>query len=162
MPFINAKLEGDAINRLQFLSRTRDNMLQRLVESVAEAVLPYLKEAAPVGEHFSPQGGELGGGTLRESLNWQMGELGANLMGVEYGRIVIAGSPPHMIYPRRAKALHFWWARESQEVFRKSVRHPGHRPNDFRQKGLQEAFDTMAVQNTIERVVGQWLQGEAV
>ncbi|MET7981698.1 MULTISPECIES: hypothetical protein [unclassified Streptomyces] len=48
---------------------------------------------------------------------------------------VLEGTRPHIIRPRRAKALHFYV--EGAEVFSKLVRHPGTKPNPFLQRALR-------------------------
>lgn len=47
----------------------------------------------------------------------------------EYGIFVHQGTKPHMIYPRKAKALRFTIG--GRTVYAKSVRHPGTRPQPF-------------------------------
>jgi len=49
---------------------------------------------------------------------------------VEYAKFVVKGTRPHLITPRRAKALRYK-TRTGQWVFAKRVRHPGTRANDF-------------------------------
>lgn len=47
----------------------------------------------------------------------------------DYGIFVHEGTKPHMIYPRKAKALRF--TMNGKTVYAKSVRHPGTRPQPF-------------------------------
>ena len=44
---------------------------------------------------------------------------------------IIKGTRPHVIAPRRAHALHFYWSKAGGDVFFKYVHHPGTKPNDF-------------------------------
>ncbi|MFB7337760.1 hypothetical protein ACFC00_40115 [Streptomyces adustus] len=48
---------------------------------------------------------------------------------------VLNGTRPHLIRPRRAKALHFYV--DGTEVFTRLVRHPGTRPNNFMARALR-------------------------
>ncbi|MDK1473610.1 hypothetical protein QNO07_09280 [Streptomyces sp. 549] len=50
---------------------------------------------------------------------------------------VIKGTRPHVIRPRRAKALRFRVG--GRTVFARVVNHPGTKPNDFLSKALREA-----------------------
>lgn len=53
---------------------------------------------------------------------------------------VIRGTQPHPIRARRAKALRFQPRGQSGYVFRKSVQHPGNKPNDFLQRALRQVI----------------------
>jgi hypothetical protein len=66
-------------------------------------------------------------------------------------RILMAGSKPHDIKPRKMQAMKFNVA--GQPRFSKKVRHPGHRKNDFAKKAATEALrkNPMA-----EELVRQW------
>lgn len=46
----------------------------------------------------------------------------------------IRGTTPHVIRARRKKSLRFVW--HGQVVFRRQVRHPGNKPNDFLTRAL--------------------------
>ena len=48
---------------------------------------------------------------------------------VEYALYVEFGTPPHIITPKNAKALH--WKSGQDDVFAKVVHHPGTRPQPF-------------------------------
>lgn len=50
---------------------------------------------------------------------------------IPYIKYVIGGSPRHPIPARYKKFLHFWWVKEKEWYFGKSVYHPGRRPDDF-------------------------------
>ncbi|WP_234467785.1 hypothetical protein [Streptomyces sp. MBT62] len=50
-------------------------------------------------------------------------------------RLVLDGTRPHIIRPRRARALRFEVGGEV--VFAGKVRHPGTRPNDFLARALR-------------------------
>jgi hypothetical protein len=53
-----------------------------------------------------------------------------------YAQVVSAGSRPHIITPRRARALRFVVA--GTVVFTRRVNHPGTRPNDYLTRSLNE------------------------
>jgi len=69
---------------------------------------------------------------------------------LKYARFVEFGTRPHMIYPRRAKALHFF-TREGKEVFAKRVRHPGTRPTFIWKNQLKIAMKTL--RSRLERII---------
>lgn len=146
--------------RLTYMRDTVNDMLQRTVRSTTDTLLPYLRAVTPVGQHFDFDGTMHPGGQLRNSLYWQVGELGAMLHGAEQGVFVAGGTAPHEIRPSTKSALAFYWPRVGGGVVRKRVMHPGTAKNDFRQKGVEAAFNGMAVQETILRIVSQWASGE--
>jgi hypothetical protein len=51
------------------------------------------------------------------------------------------GSRPHVILPRRAKALAFWPRGSNQLVFAKRVNHPGSKPNPYLRDSLHLAVE---------------------
>lgn len=66
--------------------------------------------------------------TLRPSV--------AVIFDVAYAEMVNDGTRPHLIRPRRAKALRFTVG--GRVVYAKVVHHPGTRPNPFLDKALQK------------------------
>lgn len=69
-------------------------------------------------------------GTLRRSVTSRVergGDRGVVGTNIDYARAVNDGSRPHIITPKRAKAL--YWKGALHPV--KIVHHPGTRPNDF-------------------------------
>ena len=73
-------------------------------------------------------------GFLRNSLNVEKSdENEVTISMVNYGKFVEFGTPPHTIRPREKKALA--WGRNlgggKREFVRKSVEHPGTKPNPF-------------------------------
>lgn len=56
---------------------------------------------------------------------------------------VVRGTRPHMIYPRRAKRLRFYWDKKGRIVYAKQVSHPGTAPNPFTIRGLHRALRGM-------------------
>jgi len=71
-------------------------------------------------------------------VNWR----GRRLNYVEF---VLYGTRPHIIKPRRKKALRF--VKLGDFVFAKRVRHPGYRGDNFLQKAINETL------NNLERIV---------
>lgn len=63
----------------------------------------------------------------------------ATVQAVYTARIVMAGSKPHTITPKKMRALKFS-AGGGQPVFAKKVAHRGHRGNDFAERAASEAL----------------------
>lgn len=156
------ELKSDIDRMLGYMERTSDDMLQKLVHETSDAVLPFLRKEAPVGRHYTREGARLPGGELRDSLHMVEGELGAYLEGAEQGIFVIGGTAPHVIRPKNAKALSFYWERVGKKVIRKVVHHPGNEPNDFRQTAVQMLFDTGTMRDLTQRIMQAWVSGGAV
>ncbi|MFE0545213.1 hypothetical protein [Streptomyces sp. NPDC058891] len=79
-------------------------------------------------------------GHMGEYLDWHIVEGARGLEGVitcdhPAVRFVIEGTRPHVIRPRRARALRFEVG--GQVVFAAYARHPGTRPNPFLQRALR-------------------------
>ena len=77
-----------------------------------------------------PHGREVGHDPLRTKLE----------SGLSYDRFVIFGTRPHVILPRKKKALH--WARGGKEFTFGKVNHPGYRGDNY----MQVAADAAIVQ----------------
>lgn len=159
MGFWQATASGEGVSFFGDISETAVPMLQTAVTRTADALTPFLKEATPVASGRTFDGTPITGGQLRQSLQWQIGTLGAILVGRGYGVFVIGGTAPHEIRPRAAQALAFWSTAEGHGVFRAHVNHPGTAPNDFRQIGLQTAVDASALATTLETVLSDWING---
>lgn len=92
-----------------------------------------LKAKAPVGK--GPNAGR-----LRDSIRYQRTTAVGRGITVSftahtpYAGFVIGGTRPHRIEARAAKALH--WVGPHGDVFRRSVWHPGTRPNPFPRKAM--------------------------
>lgn len=59
---------------------------------------------------------------------------------VSYAIIHELGSKPHLIVPKNAPALVFFWPKAGKVVALKSVKHPGTRPYHFLTEGLEAAM----------------------
>lgn len=82
-------------------------------------------------------------GALRSSLRYRVRRVGSRVRlrvsaNTPYARFVHDGTRPHAIYPRRAKALRFYWPRVGRVVYRKRVWHPGYRGNPFLRDAVAE------------------------
>lgn len=135
--------------------------LQWGVKMSAEALTEEMQVTAPLGRHFTFDGSMVPGGNLRRSLRFDVGDLGAVLMGAEYGKFVIGGTRPHPIRPRNASALAFFWERMGQSVVRAGVSHPGNRANDFRSKAIDAAFESGGLTRIFDAILGATLDGVA-
>jgi hypothetical protein len=65
---------------------------------------------------------------------------------------IIEGTRPHVIRARNAQALHFYWAKMGQDVFFKSVQHPGTKPNDFPATAWRMVGGQRQVQRTAAQI----------
>lgn len=88
------------------------------------------------------------GGALRMSIRTEikLGKPGTLEATVGSNRPYAAahheGARPHKIAPRASNPsglLRFWWARVGVIVYRRSVNHPGNRPNPYLTRWLREA-----------------------
>jgi len=61
---------------------------------------------------------------------------------LKYGWYLEKGVKPHMIFPKKAKALHFWTV-TGEEVFTKRVKHPGIIPMRWISMGAREVRDRL-------------------
>jgi len=68
-------------------------------------------------------------GLLRQSIRWVKEGDSIGIKILDYGKYVEWGTPPHVIYPKNAKALH--WKSGGKDVFAKVVHHPGTRAQPF-------------------------------
>lgn len=60
---------------------------------------------------------------------------------VRHSLFVHEPTRPHLITPRRAKALHFF--HNGQEVFAKSVNHPGYEGDPFMERAWEDSHDVL-------------------
>ena len=92
--------------------------LKRALPSIARRFQNLLKTVCPVDT-----------GRLKNSIKVKVIGKGLRISLVEYGREVEFGTPPHVITPKKAKALKF--KSGGKTIFTKVVHHPGTRPNPF-------------------------------
>lgn len=148
---------GAATTAVGALGASAVEMLQSAVAETAAALTPFVKAAAPVAHGLTFSGAPITGGALRASLQWEIGTLGAVLLGRGTGEFVIGGTVPHPIVARNAKALAFWSQPQGHGVFRQRVQHPGTQPNDFRQTALVAATSATVLTDTLDRVLAAWI-----
>jgi hypothetical protein len=106
--------------------RLRNGIVARRLAERTERTARFAEEEAP--------------GTMGDFVSWKVEDGPRGLQGVitcdhPKVRLVLDGTRPHLIRPRRAKALHFFV--DGQEVFTKLVRHPGTRANNFLGRALR-------------------------
>lgn len=160
--FLHVEIEdgiGDLLDRIAEVVRPN---LQWGVRASADSLSGHLQVATPIGRHFDFFGGEIPGGNLRRSLRFEVGELGAVLLGAEYGRMVITGTRPHPIRARRAPLLAFFWERMGLSFLAEKVNHPGTAPNDFRSKAIDAMFSSGDLERIMNAVLGSTLAGESL
>lgn len=112
--------------RLQRLLRRRGTRVERHLRERTERVAKIAAAQAP--------------GTMAEFISTRIEDGPTGLRGVvrcdhPAVRFVLDGTRPHLIRPRRAKALHFYV--DGSEVFTRLVRHPGTRANNFLGRALR-------------------------
>lgn len=148
---------GAGVTAAGALGASAVETLQSAVEETAAALTPFVKDAAPVAHGLTFSGAPITGGALRASLQWEIGTLGAVLLGRGTGEFVIGGTVPHPIVARNTGALAFWSQAMGRGILRKRVQHPGTAPNDFRQTALAAATNATAVTDTLDRVLAAWI-----
>lgn len=112
--------------RLLRLTRARGGVAYRHMSARTRRVARIAEGEAP--------------GSMGRYIDWTVTEGPRGLQGVitcthPKVRFVLDGTRPHLIRPRRAKALRFEVG--GDVVFSKLVRHPGTRPNPFLQRALR-------------------------
>ncbi|MFI0827300.1 hypothetical protein ACH4Q7_22910 [Streptomyces roseolus] len=106
--------------------RLRNGVVARRLAQRTERTARYAEQEAP--------------GRMGDYISWKIEEGPRGLQGVivcdhPATRFVLDGTRPHIIRPRRRKALRF--EVRGREVFAAYVRHPGTRANDFLGRALQ-------------------------
>ncbi|MHB1937070.1 MAG: hypothetical protein ACYCOR_10850 [Acidobacteriaceae bacterium] len=138
-PFLTVTVDWGPLNDLLArLTGGAEMNLQQLIQESADSLTGQLRATAPVRKN--PGAGVLGG-TLRDSLVFDVGQLGATLLGVEYAQYVIQGTVPHPIDAKNAPELVFFWEKIGAVFHGPHVNHPGTRPNDFRFRALENAVN---------------------
>jgi hypothetical protein len=112
--------------RLLRLIRARGSIAHRRMSARTERVARIAEAEAP--------------GSMGQYIDWKITEGPRGLQGVitcdhPAVRFVLDGTRPHLIRPRRARALRFEVG--GDVVYTKLVRHPGTRPNPFLQRALR-------------------------
>lgn len=113
--------------RIARLLRLRNGIVERKLNERTARV-------AEIAQHEAP-------GHMGEYISFKVVDGPKGLQGVivcdhPAVRFVLDGTRPHIIRPRRARALRF--EAGGRVVFSKLVHHPGTRPNDFFARALRE------------------------
>lgn len=112
--------------RLLRLIRARGGLAHRRMSTRTERVANIARNEAP--------------GSMGDYIDWKVTEGPRGLQGVitcdhRAVHYVLNGTRPHLIRPRRARALRFEVGGDI--VYTKLVRHPGTRANPFLQRALR-------------------------
>jgi hypothetical protein len=120
---VTIRVDQGAIRRLL---RSRSGPARRKLEAKVERVADIARAEAPghMGEYIDTR--------IEEGPRGLQGVITCDHPAVRY---VLDGTRPHIIVPRRAKALRF--EAGGSIVFAKRVRHPGTRPNNFLARALR-------------------------
>lgn len=114
--------------------------LNRLLRRIGKVLVPILRTdgITPVrtGKLRSTTIFTIEGGPDAQSLTVRQGARTEN--GAFYGEFVRDGTPPHVIRPRKAKALRFTIG--DRVIFAKKVNHPGTRPNRYDLRAMRIAM----------------------
>lgn len=112
--------------KLARLLRARGSLARRNLQKRVDKVADYAREEAPPG--------------MVRYISTEVIETPRGLQGIIWCdhpkvRFVLDGTRPHIIVPRRAKALRFIVG--GDVVFTRRVRHPGTRANNFLGRALR-------------------------
>ncbi|MDX3237209.1 hypothetical protein PV392_16325 [Streptomyces sp. ME03-5709C] len=113
--------------RLARLLRARGGIAERKLRQRTRRVASIAEREAP--------------GSMGDDVSWRIEAGPRGLQGVvtcshPAVRFVLDGTRPHLIRPRRAKALRFEVG--GRTVYAKLVRHPGTRANNFLRRALEQ------------------------
>jgi hypothetical protein len=109
-----------------------------------EAAAKWAAEVGPIVrteiERKAPVAQAPGGGRLRDSTRFTKSMTSGLVRitfsaGTPYARYVVDGTPPHLIQPRSARALH--WRANGASHFARVVHHPGTRPNPYARRAIE-------------------------
>lgn len=112
-----------------------DGPVGKMLDRKSLAVLQEVQRTAPVrsGRLLATARRQYGVGARGPFWDVSIGLPGLT----SYLQYLLYGSPPHVIRPRRRKALRF--VAGGRVVFAKQVRHPGQRGDNFMVKALAKA-----------------------
>lgn len=140
----------DPIKLAEVLKGPNGPVVRHVLER-ATRVTGYAREEAPrsaAGPAFPGRRGSKAKrqpGTLQRSIVKRVISEGGEvvvLVGTDdpVGLFVHEGTVPHVIRPRFARRLVFFWGKVGRVVRFKSVRHPGTKPNRFLLRALRREF----------------------
>ncbi|MCF7861203.1 hypothetical protein K9M79_03070 [Candidatus Woesearchaeota archaeon] len=108
-----------------------------LMKGIANDLLNEIVKACPVDNGF-----------LKNSIKIRVEKNKLVISMLPYGEHVEYGTNPHTIRPKDKKALAF--SVDGKKIIRKSVQHPGTRPNPFVRKTIHQTLPKIIAEN-IER-----------
>lgn len=120
---VEVRVDQGAIDRLL---RSRSSRARRRFQQRLDRVAAIAAQEAP---------GSMGDYIETDIRYGARGLEGAVICTHPKARLVLDGTRPHLIRPRRARALRFEVG--GDVVFAKLVRHPGTRPNNFLARALR-------------------------
>ncbi|MFD5570486.1 hypothetical protein [Streptomyces cadmiisoli] len=120
---VEVRVDQGAIRRLL---RARGGPARRKLQQRVDRVARFARAEAP---------GSMGDYIVTEIRDGPRGLEGAVICTHPKVRLVLDGTRPHLIRPRRAKVL--WFEVGGNVVFAKLVRHPGVQPNNFLARALR-------------------------
>lgn len=123
---VRVQIDARAFERLL---RTPGGLGEQLLRRRAEPVAARARRLAP--------------GSMGRGIQMTVSGRGRGMAAVitsthPASRYVIEGTRPHVIRPRRKKALRFTVG--GRTVYAKRVQHPGNRPNNFLLEALRDAL----------------------
>lgn len=122
--------------------RSPTGMTGRWTTTQAEKVAAHARAVAPKpGQSKGYATGELAS-NIRGSAA-KIGRKGPEadvVASTDHAIFVHEGTPPHIIKPRYAEQLVFFWRKAARIVYKDKVRHPGTKANPFLVKALRKVF----------------------
>ncbi len=118
-----------------------EKSLRRAIMIAAETYVRDIHDWIDSGRAFTPRTGN-----LQRSITWYMNtETSARIIAqADYAKYVEFGTKPHIILPKRRKALKI--PTPEGYIFRKKVSHPGSKPYPFFFANLQDRARRVAVE----------------
>lgn len=143
---IKVRIRSEALEERLANLGSRSNAAMRLaLQESADMVRDYAKKH----HRFKSRSGKLEKSVISSvRMNSDTGKATVRLDRriARYSNIVHEGAKPHFIFPRRARALYFFWERIGRRVLLDSVYHPGQKADPF----LREAAE--AVQPNVDDI----------
>jgi len=114
-------------------------ILERIPDHLRNILDDLTKETYEKAVQYAP----VRTGFLRRNIIWRVeGLTGYVISQAPYSAFVEFGTRPHMIFPRRARALRFEVG--GQVIFARYVRHPGTRGQFFMRRALYDALNRLS------------------
>lgn len=110
----------------------------KLTQGVHQAIQKTVLKVERNAKREAPVNKSFGGGNLRQSISSKMTGMasGAVEVGAEYATFVHEGTRPHMIGVKRSRVLA---NKRTNQIFGRTVNHPGTKANPFLQRAVDEA-----------------------